>query len=113
MESREVRSGSLWEVSGIVPGAEVFDTLARGPAWRLERIVSQGCASPEGFWYDSDDDEWVVLVRGGARIAFEERGSLELKAGDWVGLPARTRHRVEWVTEDALWLALHAGPTAP
>ena len=26
---------------------------------RIERIVSEGHVSPEGFWYDQDEPEWV------------------------------------------------------
>ena len=33
--------------------------------------------------------------------------TLGLRAGDWVSLPARCRHRVESVSDDALWLAVH------
>ena len=29
----------------------------------IERIISTGQASPEGFWYDQDFDEWVVVLR--------------------------------------------------
>lgn len=30
--------------------------------FRMERIVSQGHASPEGFWYDQDQNEWVMVL---------------------------------------------------
>jgi cupin 2 domain-containing protein len=28
---------------------------------RIERIVSEGHASPEGFWYDQSEHEWVLV----------------------------------------------------
>ena len=31
---------------------------------RVERIVSTGQRSPDGFWYDQDEDEWLTLVQG-------------------------------------------------
>ena len=31
---------------------ELFQTLLATPGLRIERIVSLGHASPEGFWYD-------------------------------------------------------------
>jgi len=77
---------------------------------RVERIVSRGHCSSQGFWYDQDDDEWVVVLRGAARLRFEDR-TLELKAGDSVFIAAHSRHRVDWTTpdEDTIWLAVFYG----
>ncbi len=77
---------------------------------RIERIVSHGHASPEGFWYDQDQDEWVVVLKGQARLRFQD-GQIELKPGDFVNIPARKKHRVEWTTphEPTIWLAVHYG----
>ena len=62
---------------------------------------------PAGFWYEQTEDEWVVLLAGSAALAFEDGRTLALCAGDWVSLPARCRHRVESVSQDAVWLAVH------
>jgi cupin 2 domain-containing protein len=86
---------------------EVFEPLLEGGSFRLEAITSRGEASPEGFWYDQSDDEWVFLVRGNARLGFEKQGILNLRAGDYLLIPAHRRHRVESVSDDALWMALH------
>lgn len=106
-------SGSLF--AGLPPPAadEVFQTLFANPGCRIERIVSFGHASPPGFWYEQDEDEWVVLLRGEAVLAFADGESTALAAGDWVTIPARRRHRVETVSTDAIWLAAHcrAGPS--
>ena len=48
--------------------AEVSQTLVAGRGVRLERIVSSGQASPEGFWYDQLETEWVTVLAGQARI---------------------------------------------
>lgn len=82
---------------------------------RLEQLVSHGQASPAGFWYDQPRDEWVALLRGAATLAFEtEAGkeTLDLVAGDCMTIPARLKHRVESVSRDAVWLALHFGSHA-
>lgn len=86
---------------------EHFETLFANPALRIERIVSHGHPSPAGFWYDQDDDEWVILMAGRAELAFADGRTLALQAGDWVSLPAHCRHRVESVSADAVWLAVH------
>ena len=79
-------------------------------AVRIERIVSSGQPTPEGDWYDQDQDEWVVLLRGGACIRLEDpEESIELLPGDFLNIIAHRRHRVEWTHADepTLWLAVH------
>lgn len=93
---------------GTVPD-EVVTPLLRAAHVRLERIVSTGQASPPGFWYDQDEGEWVVVLSGAARLLIEgETEPRLLKTGDFIDLPAHTRHRVEW-TDPAVptvWLAV-------
>ena len=90
------------------PGeTETFRTLLDLPGIRLEQIVSNGQASAEGFWYDQKNPEWVFLVRGEAVLRFDPGGDVTLKKGDFLLIPANTRHRVESVSADAVWLALH------
>lgn len=88
---------------------EEFLPLVTHGATRIERIVSTGQSSPPGFWYDQDEDEFVLLVTGGARLAIEGQGeALMLAPGDWVHLPAHCRHRVEWTCAEppTVWLAV-------
>ena len=71
-----------------------------------------GQASPLGFWYDQPHAEWVVVLRGEARLAFEDDAeSFLLKPGDFVDIAPHRRHRVEWThpTELTIWLAVHHG----
>lgn len=88
---------------------EVTETLVQARSVRIERIVSNGQASPDGFWYDQSEDEWVVVLAGAARLQFEGEEPLAMKAGDAVLIPAHRRHRVEWTTPDepTIWLAIH------
>src|SRR5688500_5243650 len=90
---------------------ELLTTLLGAAHVRIERIVSHGHASPEGFWYDQDQPEWVVVLKGAARLRFEE-GMIEMKPGDFVNIPAHKKHRVEWTTPDepTIWLAVHYVP---
>ena len=91
-------------------GAEFFETLLKTDSLRIERMVSQGHHSPEGFWYDQLENEWVVLLQGAARLNVSGE-VLEMKSGDSVHLPAHCRHRVEWTTPDeaTVWLAVFYG----
>lgn len=46
--------------------SESFLPLLQSDTTCIERIVSNGHASPPGFWYDQPDDEWVMLAAGAA-----------------------------------------------
>lgn len=87
--------------------AEVFEVLAKGNQFRLEKITSFAHASAEGQWYDQEEDEWVALLKGSASLQFEA-GSLQLTAMEYLVIPARLKHRVAEVSTDAVWLALHS-----
>jgi cupin 2 domain-containing protein len=88
------------------PGKESTATLLRHPDFTLEHIVSRGAASPEGFWYDQDRDEWALLLQGTAEIRYESGETIALTAGAPLLIPAHCRHRVEKTSADAIWLAL-------
>lgn len=88
---------------------EAIDNLLARPGCRIERIVSRGQRSAEGFWYDQDEDEWVLLLAGAARLEIcGESGEMHLSPGDHVFLPAGLRHRVNWTSTDpaTIWLAV-------
>ncbi|HEY4541020.1 MAG TPA: phosphoribosylaminoimidazole carboxylase [Noviherbaspirillum sp.] len=88
---------------------EFTELLVRGNGVRIERIVSKGHCSPPGFWYDQDEAEWVLLVKGAARLRFANPDRvLELAAGEHVTIAEHERHRVEWTTpdEETVWLAV-------
>jgi cupin 2 domain-containing protein len=91
---------------------EIVEPLLERPGLRLERIVSWGHATPVGQWYDQEQEEWVMVLSGAARMRIQGKGEYALGPGDSVLLPAHCRHRVEWTDPDAptVWLALHCCP---
>ncbi len=91
---------------------EVFQTLIQQDGIRIERIVSEGHASPPEYWYDQPQSEFVVLLQGSARLRIEgESQARVLKPGDFVNLPAHQKHRVDATDADekTIWLAIHYG----
>jgi cupin 2 domain-containing protein len=90
---------------------EVVTALLAAGKVRIERIVSHGHASPSDSWYDQDQAEWVIVLKGAARLRFEAEEPVEMRPGDYVNIPAHRRHRVEWTTPDepTIWLAVHYG----
>jgi cupin 2 domain-containing protein len=89
--------------------AEIAEALVARPGLRIERITSFGQASPAGFWYDQDEDEWVLLLSGATSLRFEdEPEARRLGPGDWVEIAAHRRHRIEWTdpAQPTVWLAV-------
>lgn len=92
--------------------AEFFETVLTGPSGlKVERIISHGHATPEGTWYDQPLDEWVMVLQGTARLAYEDGSDVSLGPGDHVFLPRRIRHRVAETSSPCLWLAVHGDLT--
>jgi len=89
---------------------EMFTTLIASPDVRIERIISHGHVSPDGFWYEQDQHEWVIVLQGRAWLQFEEQ-TIEMHPGDFVNIPASSKHRVAWTTPDepTVWLAVYYG----
>jgi cupin 2 domain-containing protein len=87
---------------------ELTDGLVRTDAVRIERIVSRGHASPPGFWYDQPESEWIVLLIGGAELAFADGETVALTPGDWIDIPAHRKHRIERTDPDreTVWLVV-------
>lgn len=85
---------------------ETFTELLRHGPVRIERIVSNGHISPDNFWYDQDEHEWVLLLEGEATIEWADGQQLHLNQGDALNLPAHTRHRVTFTSRPAIWLAV-------
>lgn len=104
------KTGHLFTDIAASRTAEQFTDLLTAPGLRLERIVSLVQATPSGEWLDQERAEWVILLRGAARLRFAgESGAREMQPGDYVNIPAHCRHRVEWTAPDepTIWLALH------
>lgn len=107
-------TGNLFSNLPALPAQdEQFLELFKRPGLRIERIVSTGQASPDGFWYDQPEEEWVLLLQGEARILFEDTPDiLALLPGDFLEIAPHRRHRVEWThpTQATVWLAIHHAP---
>lgn len=88
---------------------EHFEQLCSAQHARIERIISRGHATPDGQWYEQDKDEWVILLKGEARLEFADEKQIELQAGDYILLPAGMKHRVSYTSKDpeCIWIGVH------
>ena len=87
---------------------EMIETLIDCTNVRIERIVSKGHCSPEGLWYEQEEDEFVLVVKGAGEIEFADGDRVRLGTGDWVNIPAMKKHRVSWTEEgvETVWLGV-------
>jgi cupin 2 domain-containing protein len=90
------------------PRKEIVEELVRRGDVRIERIVSKGHTSPDDGWYDQIENEWVIVLEGSGRILFENGPEVRLKKGDYINIPAHSRHKVTWTDPDnaTVWLAV-------
>jgi cupin 2 domain-containing protein len=88
---------------------ELFFQLYKNKNCLIEKIVSTGQATKEGEWLESENDEYVILLQGESELSFENGERKVLKKGDYILIPAKTRHRVSYTTSNpqCIWLAIH------
>ncbi len=100
---------NIFNIPQPLPSDELTEACHEGGGILIERIVSCGQASPPGFWYDQDRDEWVVLLQGHAEISFADGRRVALAQGDALFLAAHEKHRVDFTSSapPCIWLAVH------
>ncbi|WP_089723871.1 cupin domain-containing protein [Candidatus Thiosymbion oneisti] len=88
---------------------EVFEVLVQSKKVKIERIVSKGHTSPDTGWYDQEQNEWVIVLKGNADISFENGPVINLKEGEYINIPAYKRHKVinTSIIPETVWLAVH------
>lgn len=105
-----LQSGSMFAHIPQELPEELVQTLLSAEQIRIERIVSRGQASPEGFWYDQEQAEFVLLISGSAGLRIQgHEDVLILRPEDYLNIDAHLKHRVEWTQAgcDTIWLAVH------
>ena len=86
---------------------EKFFEIFKNEKIKIEKIVSNGQCSPDNFWYEQEENEFVLLLEGFAIVEFEDF-EMELKKGDCLNIKAMQKHRVKFTsqTEPTIWFAV-------
>lgn len=90
-------------------GSELVQALWQRAPVRIERIVSQGETSG---WFEQEEDEWVLLIEGEAKLEIEKPSGqtekITLTRGDQLFIPAGQKHRVTdtSVRPPCIWLCV-------
>lgn len=107
---RKLKGGNIYSKIPRIKDKEIFQALLVNKKLKIERIVSQGQITEKEKWLKKAHDEWVIVLKGAAKLRFRKDNRLiKLKAGGYVLIPANTSHRVEWTSlqEKTIWLAVH------
>jgi uncharacterized cupin superfamily protein len=96
--------GRLEDATSAPVEGERFKVLAKLPGVTIEQILSGRLAAPVSF--DQAHDEWVVVVEGAAKLVVDGT-ELQVRAGDWLLLPAGCPHSVVETQPGTSWLAVH------
>lgn len=90
---------------------EQFFDLIKTENVRIEKIVSNGQKSKEDFWYDQDENEFVIVLKGETILEIQKNNEiieLKLNSGDFINIKAHEKHRINYTSldEPTVWLAV-------
>ncbi|MEN8717413.1 MAG: cupin domain-containing protein [Sulfurovum sp.] len=90
---------------------EQFNDIINTKDVRIERIVSNGQTSEQDFWYDQNENEFVVVLKGRAILQIKQNNEIKeyvLNEGDYLNIQANIKHRVKYTSldEPTVWLAV-------
>lgn len=109
MSEERFERGNLLKSLPLTDESESFETLFATSEVKIERIVSRGHRSQDDFWYEQERNEWVLVLKGSAKLSFVDEPDVIMEEGDYVLIPALKHHRVAWTDPDltTVWLAVH------
>ncbi len=85
---------------------EITNSLFNNKSIRIEQIISTGQSSPENFWYNQIENEWVLILEGEGIIEFTDSSYKKLTKGEYLFIPAHCKHRVKKTIDPTIWLAV-------
>ena len=99
---------NIFEFPDYLPD-ELIENLAVGPNVTVERIVTYNSAEPGKHWYESELDEFVLLLRGKAVLQDTNNQIYTLLPGDYLVIPRRLKHQVIFTREQppTVWLTVY------
>ncbi len=98
---------NIFDINQLLPSKnEVINNIIDNNNVKIERIISTGQSSPDQFWYDQDQNEWVVVLQGYGIIEYSDSSIIKLSTGDSLYIPAHKKHRVKETDKLTIWLAI-------
>jgi len=85
---------------------EIFETIVSNDTVKIERIISYGQTTPKDYWYDQDQDEFVLVIEGNAKILYDDGTIYNLNKNDSLNIKAHQKHQVIYTANPTVWLAV-------
>lgn len=105
----EAKRGRLQPAASAPVTGEVEQDLVAAACGSVRQVLSGTLEAPAE--YCQDHDEWALVVSGEASIEVDSQ-LLEVRAGDWVWLPAGTPHRLVRTQPGTSWVTVHLAVAA-
>lgn len=83
---------------------EFFQTLLKKENIEIKKIISNTLKTPQTF--KSNKNEFVILLKGCAKLKINNQIK-KLKSGDYLFIPANTKHILLKTKKTAIWLAIY------
>lgn len=99
---------NIFELPDKLSSQELVDSLLDNDRVLIERIVSTGQITPEGEWYDQEQNEWLIVLQGEGELSYVDNSHIKLTTGDYLFIPAHQKHRVEYTSTKppCIWLTI-------
>lgn len=99
---------NIYDKISTLSNQEQFTDLLRKKNVLVERIVSSGQITPEDKPYYQEQDEWVIILQGEARLKVNNK-EVSLKKNDYILIPHHTKHWVTYTSKipKTIWLTVH------
>ena len=101
-----MKKGNLYEKIPKKLYKELFNKIISEKGIKIERIVSRKHITPKGKWYNQNKNEFVLVLKGNAKLRFEKNKIINVKKGDYIIIPAHLKHRVEKTDKETIWLVV-------
>ncbi|MEY8715648.1 cupin domain-containing protein [Francisella philomiragia] len=97
---------NLFDVIPNISNEEIFIELLKNDHIHIEKIISYGQITPIGEPYIQSHDEWVVVLKGMAKLKLANNDYI-LDEGEHLFVPKNTKHWVTYTENPTIWLAIH------
>jgi len=85
---------------------EIFNTIISNDNIKIERIISYGQTTPKDYWYNQEEDEFVLILKGDAKIQYDDGSIHILNTNDSLYIQSHQKHKVTYTANPTIWLAI-------
>ncbi|WP_150467014.1 cupin domain-containing protein [Francisella sp. SYW-9] len=97
---------NIFSISNDFCDDEIFINLLNHKDVQIEKIISYGQVTDIDKPYIQNHDEWVLILKGGAKLVLENK-EYNLGEGEYLLIPRNTKHWVTYTANPTIWLAIH------